>query len=70
MGSKREEGGSVEEVKRLGKTVLGMRTSKAKANCGLLFKVSQCIWLVRSGVLFMNQDEIRVLVCRPDMLDS
>lgn len=68
MGSKREEWGSVEEVKRLGKTVLGMRTFKA--NCGLLFKVSQCIWLVRSGVLFMNQEEIRVLVCRPDMLDS
>lgn len=60
----------MEEVKRLGKTVLGMRTFKVKANCGLLFKVSKCIWFVRSGVLFVNQEEIFVLLCRSDMLDS
>lgn len=41
-----------EEVKRLGKTVLGMRTCKAKANCDLLFKVNQCIWFIRPVVLF------------------
>lgn len=45
MGSKREEGGSVEEVKRLGKTVLGMRTFKAKVNCGLLLKLASVFGL-------------------------
>lgn len=60
----------MEEVKRLGKTVLGMRTCEAKANCELLFKVNQCIWFVRSVVLFMNQEEYCVLLCRLGMLDS
>lgn len=59
----------MEEVKRLGKTVLGMRTFKTKASGGLLFNVNQCIWFERPVVLFMNHEEYRVWLCRLDMLD-
>lgn len=58
------------EVKRLGKAVLGTRTFNAKPKWNLLFKANQCIWFVRPAVLFMNQEEYFVLLCRLGMLDS
>lgn len=60
----------MEEVKTLGKAVLGTRTFNAKPNCGLLFEANQCIWFVRPAVLFMNQEEYCVLLCRLGALDS